>query len=97
MSASPYCRRPALKSCREGVQIDLLLQTRLSMCLVEIKRRRHIGREVISEVAEKCRRISRPGDVSMKTALVYEGELAASVEADGFFDVLLPARTLLGL
>ena len=97
VSASPYFRHPAPKSGREGVQVDLLLQTRLSMCLVEIKRRRHIGREVTSEVAEKCRRISRPNDVSLKTALVYEGELAPSVEADGFFDALVPARTVLGL
>ena len=97
VSASPYFRHSAPKSCREGVQVDLLLQTRLSMCLVEIKRRRHIGREVVSEVAEKCRRLSRPDDVSMKTALVYEGELAPSVEADGFFDALVPARTLLGI
>ena len=72
-------------------------QTRQSMCLVEIKRRKHIGHEVVAEMAEMCSRIARPNDVSLKTALVYEGELAPSVEADGFFDAVIPASRLLGL
>ena len=96
-SASPYCRQPAPKSGGAGVQVDLLLQTRQSICVVEIKRRRHIGREVVAEMAEKCRRIARPKDVSLKTALVYDGELAPSVEADGYFDAIVPASCLLGL
>ena len=96
-SASPYCRQPAPKSGSAGVQVDLLLQTRQSICVVEIKRRRHIGREVVAEMAEKCRRIARPKDVSLKTALVYDGELAPSVEADGYFDAIVPASCLLGL
>lgn len=96
MSASPYCRPPAPKTGGEGVQVDLLLQTRQSVCVVEIKRRRHIGREVVAEMAEKCRRIARPNDMSLKTALVYDGELAPSVEADGYFDAIVPAERLLG-
>ena len=96
-SASPFSRPSAPKSGAGGVQVDLLLQTRQSICLVEIKRRKHIGHEVVAEMAEKCRRIARPNDVSLKTALVYEGELAPSVEADGFFDAVIPASRLLGL
>ena len=65
--------------------------------MVEIKRRKHIGREVVSEMVEKCSRISRPAGVSLKTALVYDGELSPSVEADGFFDAVVPARVLLGV
>ena len=97
LSAAPFRRDAAPKSGRKGVQIDLLLQTRQSVCIVEIKRRRHIGREIVAEVQEKCRRLDRPNGVSLKTALVYEGELAPSVEADGYFDVVVPARRLLGL
>ena len=96
-SASPYCRQPAERSGGEGVQVDLLLQTRKSICIVEIKRRQHIGREVVAEMDEKCRRIARPKGVSLKTALVYDGELAPSVEADGYFDAIVPASSLLGL
>ena len=97
LSASPYSRPLSPKSGRSGVQVDLLLQTRRSMCLVEIKRRRQIGREVVDEMAEKCKRLARPSGVSLKTALVYEGELSPAVEADGFFDAVIPARALLGL
>lgn len=55
------------------------------------------GREVIAEMEEKCRRIARPAGVSLKTALVYDGELAPSVEADGYFDAIVPASILFGI
>ena len=97
LSAAPYRRDTAPKSGRPGVQIDLLFQTRQSVCVVEIKRRRRIGREIVAEVQEKCRRLARPEGVSLKTVLVYQGELAPSVEADGYFDAVVPARRLLGL
>ena len=90
-SASPYCRPSVQSTDGKGFQIDLLLQTRRSICIVEIRRRRHIGHDVVEDVMDKCRRIARPDDVSLKTALVYEGELAPSVEADGYFDSIVPA------
>ena len=82
---------------RKGVQVDLLLQTRRSLCVVEIKRQREIGRDVIDEVAEKVRRIPCRDGISVRTALVYEGTLAPIVEADGYFDAIVPFRRLLGL
>ena len=96
-SASPYCRPSVQSTDGKGFQIDLLLQTRRSICIVEIRRRRHIGHDVVEDVMDKCRRIARPDDVSLKTALVYEGELAPSVEADGYFDSIVPASWLLGM
>ena len=97
LSAAPFRRAAAPKSGRKGLQIDLLLQSRQSVCLVEVKRRHHIGKEIVEEVREKSRRLDRPDGVSLKTALVYDGELAPSVEADGYFDAIVPARRLLGL
>ena len=38
----------------------------------------------------------RPG-VSVRTALVYEGELAPVVRGNGYFDAIVPASRLLGL
>ena len=35
-----------------------------------------------------------PGGVSVRTALVYDGELSPSVEACGWFDHLVPAARL---
>ena len=52
---------------------------------------------MIDEVAEKVRRIPRREGMSVKTALVYEGHLAPIVEADGYFDAIVPFRQLLGV
>ena len=95
-SAAPFRRAPSRDGMRKGVQIDLLIQTRRSICVVEIKRRREIGREVIDEVAEKVEALPRRKGVSVRTALVYEGCLAPIVEADGYFDAIIPFRRLLG-
>ena len=97
VSAAPYRREGGRTKGAGGVQIDLLVQTRRSVCLVEIKRKREIGREIIDEVDEKVRRLPRRQGVSVRTALVYEGYLAPIVEADGYFDSIIPFRSLLGL
>lgn len=64
---------------------------------MEIKRQREIGREVIDEMKGKVERFAAPKGVSVRTALVYDGNLAPSVEADGYFDAVVPFRRLLGL
>lgn len=93
-SAAPFRR---LGGPRGGVQIDMLIQTRHCNYVVEIKRQREIGREVIDEVSEKIRRLGTPRDKSVRPVLVYDGRLAPIVETEGFFDVLIPFRKLLGL
>ena len=97
ISAAPYRRAASRDGRRKGVQIDRLIQTRRSVCVVEVKRRREIGRGVIDEVAEKVKAIPARDGISVRTALVYEGRLAPIVEADGYFDSLVPFGSLLGL
>ena len=94
-SAAPY--RRASTARRKGVQIDLLIQTRRAIHIVEIKRRKEIGREVIQEIEEKVARLDKPSGKSVRTALIYEGHLAPGVEADGYFDAIVPFTALLGL
>ena len=97
-SAAPYRRNGTSgPRGRKGCQIDLLVQTRRTVCVVEVKRRREIDREIIREVDEKVRAIARPAGVSARAALVYCGRLAPIVEADGYFDAIIPFRKLLGL
>ena len=95
LSAAPYRRSDG--AVGKGVQVDLLLQTHRSIVLVEIKRQREIGREVIEEMVEKVRRLPKRRDISIRTALIYEGHVAPIVEADGYFDAIVPFRQLLGL
>ena len=93
-SAAPY-RKNGSKG--KGLQIGLLIQTRRSQCVVEIKRKNTIGRGIVDEVAEKIRRLKHAPDSSVRAALVYEGELAETVPADGYFDAIIPFRRLLGM
>ncbi len=91
-SAAPYRRMGDA-----GVQIDLLIQTRRALYIVEIKRQREIGREVEREVEQKVKRIGKHEGKSIRTSLVYEGHLAPIVEADDFFDSIVPVQDLMGL
>lgn len=96
-SVAPYRRAGSRDGSRGGLQVDLLLQTRRSVYLVEVKRKREIGREVIAEMEEKVRLLPMRSGVSVRTALVYDGDLAPIVEADGYFDAVIPFRRLMGL
>ena len=94
-SAAPYLRKASKgPRGRKGCQIDLLIQTRRSICIVEIKRCKEIGREVIDEVDTKVRALSRRDGVSIRTALVYDGHLSPLVATDGYFDAIIPFRSL---
>ena len=95
-SAGSYLRRAAKElRGRKGCQIGLLIQTRRAICVVEVKRKREIGRDIIDEVDRKVRAIRRPNGVSAKTALVYDGHLSPVASADGYFDAIVPFSTLL--
>ena len=93
ISAAPY--RNARESKGGGCQIDLLIQTRKTAYVVEIKRKCEIGSEVCDEVAQKIRRLPMLDGVSARTCLVYDGTLAPSVTADDFFDSLISVRELM--
>ena len=93
LSAAPYCRRggKGVKGC----QIDLLIQTERMALVVEIKRRKKIEHEIIEEVREKVANLDVTRELSVRTALVYEGELSPSVEAERYFDFIVPLKKLL--
>ena len=91
-SAAPY-RKVGRKG--EGCQIDLLLQAKRFVYLIEVKRQGKIERDVIDEVEQKRLRLGVPRDKSVRLALVYDGRLSPSVEAEGYFDSLVDAKSLL--
>ena len=96
-SVAPYRRAGSRDGSRSGLQVDLLLQTRRTAYVIEVKRKREIGREVIREMEDKVRLLPMRSGVSVRTALVYDGNLAPIVEADGYFDAIIPFRRLLGV
>lgn len=91
-SAAPYEKKGRGKG--DGFQIDLLVQTRRTVCVVEIKRQARIPATVMDDVQRKIRRLELPKGLSVRTALVYDGELSHEIEEDGFFDFLVPAERL---
>jgi len=93
-SAAPYVRRKTV-SC-PGVQVDLLIQTPKSIYVVEVKRQRRLGVEIEQELVEKVKRLSIPRDHSVRTVLVYDGQLAPEVEENGYIDFIVSAAELLG-
>lgn len=92
LSAAPWRKR-----CRGGggTQIDLLIQTPGSVYVVEIKRRKRIGEEVVDEVRRKIARVRFKGGKSIRTVLVHCGELAPLVRGSGFFDFIVSGDDLL--
>ena len=96
-SAAPYQKRGRRGTEGTGFQVDLLVQTEGAICVVECKRRKTIDKDIIREVDRKVKRIARPDGVSIRTALVYDGELSAFVETNGYFDALIPMKSVLGL
>jgi len=89
----------SFSTCSNGVgyQIDLLLQTKRSQCVVEIKRRTSIKKSIIDEVAAKIAKMKKSPGMSIRAALVYDGNLAETVPSDGYFDAIIPFRRLLGI
>ena len=91
-SAAPF-RRDADKSGM-GVQIDLMIRTENCVYLVEVKRRNHIDEDVVVELDEKIRRLGLPANVSVRTALVYDGDVASSLRTGRKCDFLIPVEKL---
>jgi len=95
LAAAPYSQRPTAR--KKGCQIDLLMRTKHALYVVEIKRRTSIDLSVVSDVREKVLRLPSNRRLSIRTALVYEGTLDPRVEAEGYFDFIIPfARFLKG-
>ena len=93
LSASPYLRKPG-KGVR-GCQIDLLVLTERTAFVVEVKRRKEIGHGIIDEVKAKVEALRVPKNLSVRTALVYEGSLSPRIEADRYFDFVVDAGCFL--
>jgi len=95
LSAAPYVQNPTTRAA--GCQIDLLVQTRRMLYVVEIKRRESVGEWVVSEVEEKISRLKTSRTVSIVPVLVYDGNLSKRVPADGYFGYTISSREMLGL
>jgi hypothetical protein len=92
-SASPYFQRKTQrwKPC----QIDLLIETKFTFYVCEIKFRKLISKNVINEMQEKIERLKLPKGYTVRPVLIYSGVLASGIEEDGYFDNILNFDKLL--
>lgn len=95
LAAAPFALRKG-ELPDGGLQVDLLIQTEGAATLVEVKHRQKVDADVVPEMERKVRVFPKRRNVSVRTALVYEGELAPAVRASGVFDRLIPFANLLG-
>lgn len=82
-SASPYFQKG--NKTKLGCQIDLLLQTKYTTYLCEVKFSKMIGTEIIPEMIEKIDRLKIPKTVSLRPVLIYQGELSKQLVMENFF------------
>ena len=92
LSAAPY--RRGRVGDEAGVQVDMLLQTKSTAYVVEIKRQANIEADIVTEIGDKVRRLGYRSSASVRTVLVYEGNLAPSVRLDHAVDFIVPAERL---
>jgi hypothetical protein len=93
VNAGPYLQKQKLR--REGCLIDVLLRTRRSRYVFEIKFRKRIARSIVDEVREKVRRLKLPRGQSVRTGLIYCGERDPEIDGRDDFDFLVSAEKLL--
>jgi uncharacterized protein len=92
INAGPYLQRATAR--QKGCQVDLLIQTKRILYLLEIKFRKQIGREVAAEMQLKVASLAKTDRLSIRTGLIYEGTLSPSIQSEELFDLLLEAKEL---
>jgi AAA+ ATPase superfamily predicted ATPase len=92
-SAAPYFQRTTQR--KKSCQIDLLIETKFTLYVCEIKFRKKISKAVIVEVQEKINRLKLPKGYTVRPVLIYVGELSSGIEEEDYFDRILDFDKLL--
>jgi hypothetical protein len=92
VSAAHYVVRGTKKG--DGAQIDLLLQTAKSACLVEIRRQSFVPASFEDEMRRKVVALRLPRNIAVRTALVHDGDVAPELAENRFIDFLVPVERL---
>lgn len=93
LSASPYFQRETQR--QKACQVDLLIETKHTLYVCEIKFCPNIMPGLIGEVTEKINRMKIPRHISVRPVLIYEGELSASLRERDFFCHLIDFQAFL--
>ncbi len=93
LSAAPYYQNKTTK--HSACQIDLLIHTKRTLYVCEIKFRETINNSVITEVEEKISALPKPKNTSIRPVLIYAGYLDKKVLNEDYFDHIIDIEMLL--
>jgi hypothetical protein len=93
LSASPYFQHATKSSA--GCQVDLLIQTKYTTYLCEVKFSKTIGVEIIPEILQKIAHLKIPKTVSLRPVLIYQGQLSKQLIKENFFSSFISFEDLL--
>lgn len=93
ISASPYFQRRTRR--QEPCQIDLLIHTKNTLYVCEIKLRHRIEHSVIDEIQEKIRKLKGIRHLSVRPVLIYQGKLSPGIRQENVFSNLISVGELL--
>jgi AAA+ ATPase superfamily predicted ATPase len=93
VSAAPYFQHQTLR--HKGCQIDLLIQTKHTLYVCEIKFQKRIAASVPDEVTEKIKALPVRNSYSIRPLLIHEGELAPSIRRSDVFCRMITGADLL--
>lgn len=93
LSAAPYFQAKTKR--HESCQIDLLIQCRNSLYVCEMKLGQKISSQVIDDIKEKITKLSIPKGVSVRSVLIYQGELAPQIKQLDYINYQIPFEQFL--
>jgi len=93
LSAAPYFQRKTRRHA--ACQIDLLIQTKKTIYVCEVKFRKQIDASVIEDVERKIKALPGRSRYSVRPVLIYDGELAPSIKRSDAFCQLIAMADLL--
>lgn len=93
LNAGPFSQNATQR--KKGCQIDLMIRTKQSLYVFEIKFRKQIPKNVVGEVQRKVKCLNPPRSLAVRTGLIFEGALHPEIEKSDYFDALIPFEELL--
>ena len=92
-SAAPYYQNKTQR--QNACQIDLLIQTKYTLYVCEIKFRRKIAKSIINEVQRKVDNIGPKKGFSIRPVLIYNKGFVHSILEEKYFDRVICFEDLL--
>jgi len=93
VGAGPYFQKKTAK--KTGCQIDLLIETRYTLYVCEIKFRRFIDKKIIKDMQNKINNLIYPRHLSVRPVLIYVGKINDNIAMEDYFSNLIAFDQLL--